>query len=57
VANAISATLYDKLNYNFRDVALVAGISRAPNVMVLHPSDACRRATAVCANQRPTPPV
>ena len=38
VANAISATLYDKLNYNFRDVAPVAGISRAPNVMVLHPS-------------------
>ena len=38
MANAISATLYDKLNYNFRDVAPVAGISRAPNVMVLHPS-------------------
>jgi tripartite-type tricarboxylate transporter receptor subunit TctC len=38
VANAISATLYDKLNYNFRDVAPVAGISRAPNVMVVHPS-------------------
>ena len=39
VANAISATLYDKLNYNFaRDVAPVAAISRAPNVMVVHPS-------------------
>jgi tripartite-type tricarboxylate transporter receptor subunit TctC len=38
VANAISATLYDKLNYNFRDVAAIAGISRAPNVMVVHPS-------------------
>jgi tripartite-type tricarboxylate transporter receptor subunit TctC len=38
VANSISASLYDKLNYNFRDVAPVAGISRAPNVMVLHPS-------------------
>ncbi len=38
VANAISATLYDKLNYNFLDVAPVAGISRAPNVMVVHPS-------------------
>ena len=38
VANAISATLYDKLNYNFRDVAPVASISRAPNVMVVHPS-------------------
>ena len=38
VANAISATLYDNLKYNFRDIAPVAGISRAPNVMVLHPS-------------------
>jgi tripartite-type tricarboxylate transporter receptor subunit TctC len=38
VANAISTTLYDKLNYNFRDIAPVAGISRAPNVMVVHPS-------------------
>jgi tripartite-type tricarboxylate transporter receptor subunit TctC len=38
VANAISATLYDRLNYNFHDVAPVAAISRAPNVMVVHPS-------------------
>jgi tripartite-type tricarboxylate transporter receptor subunit TctC len=39
VANAISATLYDKLNYNFvRDIAPIAAISRAPNVMVVHPS-------------------
>jgi len=38
VANAISATLYDKLNYDFRDIAPVAAISRAPNVMVVNPS-------------------
>ena len=38
VANAISVTLYDKLNYDFRDVAPVAAISRAPNVMVVNPS-------------------
>ena len=38
VANAISAGLYDKLNYNIRDIAPVAGISRAPNVVVVHPS-------------------
>jgi tripartite-type tricarboxylate transporter receptor subunit TctC len=39
VANAISATLYTKLGYNFaRDFAHVAAISRAPNVMVVHPS-------------------
>ena len=38
-ANAINATLYDKLNFNFiRDIAPVASISRVPNVMVVHPS-------------------
>ena len=38
-ANAINATLYDKLNFNFiRDIAPVAGISRVPNVMVVNPS-------------------
>src|SRR6476619_670787 len=38
-ANAISATLYDNLNYNFiRDIAPVAGIVRVPNPMVVHPS-------------------
>jgi len=37
--NAVNATLYDKLNYNFiRDIAPVAGISREPNVMVVNPS-------------------
>ena len=37
--NAVNATLYDKLNFNFiRDIAPVAGISREPNVMVVHPS-------------------
>ena len=37
--NAINATLYDKLNFNFiRDIAPVAGIVRAPHVMVvIHP--------------------
>src|SRR4029078_237568 len=38
VANAISATLYAKLGYNFRAVAPVAAISRAPNVMEVTPS-------------------
>src|SRR5512132_4093100 len=37
--NAINATLYDKLNFNFiRDITAVAGIVRVPNVMVVHPS-------------------
>jgi tripartite-type tricarboxylate transporter receptor subunit TctC len=37
--NAINATLYDNLNYNFiHDIAPVASISREPNVMVVNPS-------------------
>ena len=37
--NAINATLYEKLNYNFiRDIAPVASIARAPFVMEVHPS-------------------
>ena len=37
--NAINATLYDKLNFNFiRDIAPVASIIRGALVMVVHPS-------------------
>ena len=37
--NAINATLYDNLNFNFiRDITPVASISREPNVMVVRPS-------------------
>src|SRR5215510_11004953 len=37
--NAINATVYDKLNFNFiRDIAPVASIIVVPNVMVVHPS-------------------
>ena len=37
--NAINATLYDKLNFNFiRDIAPVASIIRVPIVMVVNPS-------------------
>ena len=38
-ANAINATLYEKLNFNFiRDIAPVAPIVRFPNIMVANPS-------------------
>jgi tripartite-type tricarboxylate transporter receptor subunit TctC len=41
--NAINATLYDNLKFNFiRDIAPVAGISRAPLVMVVSPSFAAK---------------
>jgi tripartite-type tricarboxylate transporter receptor subunit TctC len=37
--NAVNATLYDNLNFNFiRDIAPVAGIARTPNVMEVNPS-------------------
>ena len=37
--NAVNATFYDKLNYNFmRDIAPVASIVRTPFVMVVNPS-------------------
>jgi tripartite-type tricarboxylate transporter receptor subunit TctC len=37
--NAINATLYDKLNFDFiRDIAPVAGVVRTPAVMVVNPS-------------------
>jgi tripartite-type tricarboxylate transporter receptor subunit TctC len=38
-ANAINATLYEKLNFNFiRDIAPVAGTTSLPLVMVVNPS-------------------
>ena len=37
--NAVNATLYDKLNFNFiRDIAPVATMYYVPNVMAVHPS-------------------
>ena len=39
VPNAVNASLYDKLSFNFvRDVAPVAGIIRVPMVVLLNPS-------------------
>jgi tripartite-type tricarboxylate transporter receptor subunit TctC len=38
-ANAINATLYEKLNFNFiRDIAPVASFVRSPLIVVVHPS-------------------
>jgi tripartite-type tricarboxylate transporter receptor subunit TctC len=39
VPNAVNATLYEKLNFNFiRDTAPVGGIIRVPMIILLHPS-------------------
>jgi tripartite-type tricarboxylate transporter receptor subunit TctC len=38
-SNAINATLYEKLNFDFvRDTAPIAGVIRVPNVMLVNPS-------------------
>ena len=38
-ANAINATLYDKLPFDFmREIEPIAGIIRFPNVVMVHPS-------------------
>jgi tripartite-type tricarboxylate transporter receptor subunit TctC len=42
-ANAINATLYEKLNFNFiRDIAPIAGLLRMPLVMLVNPSLAAK---------------
>jgi tripartite-type tricarboxylate transporter receptor subunit TctC len=42
-ANAINATLYEHLSFNFmRDIAPVAGLMREPYVMLVHPSVSAR---------------
>ena len=39
VPNAVNATLYEKLSFNFiRDIAPVSGIIRVPMVILVHPS-------------------
>jgi tripartite-type tricarboxylate transporter receptor subunit TctC len=54
--NAINATLYPKLSYNFiRDIAPVAAISRVPNVMVVHPSFSARSVPEFIAYAKANP--
>jgi tripartite-type tricarboxylate transporter receptor subunit TctC len=53
-ANAINATLYEKLNFNFiSDIAPVAGIIRFPNVMVVNPSVPAKTVPEFIAYPRP----
>jgi tripartite-type tricarboxylate transporter receptor subunit TctC len=54
--DAINATLYDNLNFNFvRDITPVAGIARAPNVMVVHPSFPARTVPEFIAYAKANP--
>jgi tripartite-type tricarboxylate transporter receptor subunit TctC len=56
VPNAINATLYDKLNFNFiRDIAPVVGLIRAPNVMEVNPSLPVKTVTEFIAYAKANP--
>ena len=55
-ANAIHATLYEKLNYNFmRDIRPVAHLAGAPLVLVVHPSVPARSIPAFVAHVNANP--
>src|SRR6266498_1663410 len=55
-ANAINASLYDKLNFDFiRDIAPIAGIIRFPNVVVVNPSVPAKTIPELIAYAKATP--
>jgi tripartite-type tricarboxylate transporter receptor subunit TctC len=55
-ANAINATLYDKLNFNFiRDIAPVAALTRDTNVMEVNPSLPVRNVPEFIAHAKANP--
>jgi tripartite-type tricarboxylate transporter receptor subunit TctC len=55
-ANAINASLYNKLPFNFlRDIAPVAAITREPLVMLIHPSVAATSVPEFIAYARSNP--
>lgn len=56
VTNAINATLYGNLNFNFiRDIEPIASIARGPFVMVVNPSSAARSVSELMAYARANP--
>jgi len=54
--NAINATLYDKLSFDFiRDIAPVASVTRGANVMVVHPSVPAKTVAELIAYAKANP--
>jgi tripartite-type tricarboxylate transporter receptor subunit TctC len=55
-ANAINATLYEKLNFDFiRDIAPVASVMRTPNVMLVNPAVPARSVSEFIAYAKANP--
>jgi tripartite-type tricarboxylate transporter receptor subunit TctC len=55
-ADAVNATMYDNLKFNFiQDVAPIAGISRAPLVLVVHPSFPAKTVPEFIAHAKANP--
>jgi Tripartite tricarboxylate transporter family receptor len=56
VANAVNATLYEKLNFDFiRDITPVAGIMRVPNILAVSPSVPAKTVPELIAYAKPIP--
>jgi tripartite-type tricarboxylate transporter receptor subunit TctC len=56
VVNAINATLYEMLNYNFiRDIAPVASINRTPGVMEVNPAFPAKTVAQFIAHAKANP--
>jgi tripartite-type tricarboxylate transporter receptor subunit TctC len=56
MGNAVNAALYDKLNYNFLcDILPVAGISREPLAMEVHPSFPAKTVSELIAYAKANP--
>jgi tripartite-type tricarboxylate transporter receptor subunit TctC len=56
INNAINATVYDNLNFNFiRDITPVAAISGVPNIMAVHPSFPAKTVPEFIAYARANP--
>jgi tripartite-type tricarboxylate transporter receptor subunit TctC len=55
-SNAINATIYDKLSFNFiRDIAPIAGIMRVPSAMMVHPAVPAKTVPEFIAHAKANP--
>jgi tripartite-type tricarboxylate transporter receptor subunit TctC len=56
VPNAVNASLYPKLNFNFiRDIAAIGGIIRVPMILMVHPDVPCKTVPELIAYAKANP--